>query len=191
VKFQVNHLRPPPRLCPERLEIAMFVSDVCHLTTKDYATLEIMQKRSLSGDELMNSILRRKLSRAIVMLGDQIPAAVATLGSQVTFRVNEGPAETRKLASEDFHGLAGLLPVIPISHPRGLAIMGVAEGAGVLLRPDDGPEETLTVLRVIHQPEAARRTVNQRLSDARVHVKTRQLLVRPHRSERVAPVPLS
>lgn len=169
----------------------MFVSDVCHLTTKDYAILEIMQERSLSGDELMNSILHRKLSRAIVMLGDQIPPTVATLGSQVTFRVNEGPAETRKLASEDFHGLAGLLPIIPISHPRGLAIMGVAAGASVLLRPDDGHEETLTVLRVIHQPEAAGRRINQRRSVARIHISTRQLLVRPHRSERVAAAPLS
>jgi len=171
------------------LEIAMFVSDICHLTTKDYTTLELMEQRFVGSDELMSSILRRKLSRAIVMLEDQIPPTVATLGSQVTFRVNDGPAETRMLASEDFHGLWGLLPVMPISHPHGLAIVGVAEGASVLLRPDDGPEETLTVLRIVHQPEAVRRIRDRRLSIARIPVDGLQSLVR-HRSERVAAVPL-
>lgn len=135
----------------------MFVSEVCHLTTKDFTILEIMREQPFGSDDLMRSIVSRKLSNTIVMLRDQIPATIVTLGSQVTYSINDGPSETRVVADDDFHGLFGLLPILPISHPRGLAMLGVAEGASVILRPHDGPTEKITVLDVMHQPEAARR----------------------------------
>jgi regulator of nucleoside diphosphate kinase len=139
----------------------MFVSDVCHLTTKDYTIVEIMHEQPFGDDDLMRSIVSRKLSNVIVMLRDQIPATVVTLGSLVTYRIDDGPAETRVVASDDYHGLLGLLPVIPISHPRGLAMLGLAAGANVVLRPHDGPAERITVLEVANQPEAARRGARQ------------------------------
>ena len=140
----------------------MFASDVCQLTTKDYTILEIMREQAFGDDDLMRSILGRKLSNAIVSLRDQIPANVVTVGSRVTYRIDDRPAETRIVAGDDFHGLSGLLPVVPISHPRGLAMLGLAEGDKVTLRPHDGPAETVAVLEVVHQPEAARRDTRRR-----------------------------
>ena len=134
----------------------MFASDVCQLTTKDYTILEIMREQPFGLDELMRSILDRKLSNAIVALRDDIPADVVTVGSRVTYRIDDGRAETRIVAGDDFHGLSGLLPVAPISHPRGLAMLGLAEGDSATLHPHDGPAETIAVLEVVHQPEAAR-----------------------------------
>lgn len=135
----------------------MFVSDFCHLTTTDYTILEIMREQSLGDHDLMRSIGSRKLSNAIVMLRDQIPATVVTVGSRVRYRIDDGPSETRIIASDDYHRLVGLLPVMPISHPHGLAMLGLEEGASVVLRPRDGPAEKITVLEEASRPEAARR----------------------------------
>jgi regulator of nucleoside diphosphate kinase len=140
----------------------MFVSDVCQLTTKDYTVLEIMLDWSTGSDELMRSILSRKLSSAIVTLRDLIPPTVVTLGSRVTYRIDNGSAETRIVGdADDMRGLVGLT-VIPISRPRGLAMLGLAEGASATLRPQNGPAEKITVLKVVDQPEAARRSRGSR-----------------------------
>lgn len=91
----------------------MFLADVCHLTTKDFTTLEIMQARAFGNDGFMRSILNGKLCRAIVMLQYQIPETIVTVGSLVSYRIDDRPVETRVVANEDYHGLLGLLPVIP------------------------------------------------------------------------------
>jgi regulator of nucleoside diphosphate kinase len=164
----------------------MFVSDVCHLTIKDHTILEIMRDQSLGNDDLMTLIAGCKLSNAIVMLSDQIPASVVTVGSRVRYRIDDGPSETRIIASDDYHGLLGLLPVMPISHPHGLAMLGLAEGASVVLLPHDGLSEKITVLEVANQPEAARRGYggNERMLN-RVRKKAARLSNRPQTSERV------
>jgi regulator of nucleoside diphosphate kinase len=164
----------------------MFVSDVGHLTTKHYTILEIMRDQFRGDNDLMRSIASRKLSNAIVMLRDQIPASVVTVGSRVRYRMNDGPSETRIIASGDYHGLLGLLPVMPISHPHGLAMLGVTEGASVVLRPHDGPSEKITVLEVADRPEAARRGSGgtERIAK-RVRRKAARLSGRPETSERV------
>lgn len=140
----------------------MFLADVCHLTTKDFTTLEIMQARAFGNDGFMQSILNGKLCRAIVMLQYQIPETIVTVGSLVSYRIDDRPVETRVVANEDYHGLLGLLPVIPISHPHGLAILGVAAGSSVLLQPHEGIAERITVVEVLNQPEAMRRGVRRK-----------------------------
>ena len=134
---------------------AIFSSDVCHLTTRDYVTLDIMQNdRTVS--EPMSTILRHKLARAIVMHKDQLPTGVAALGCELTYRINDGPVQTRILADREFHGLDRLLAVLPISHPYGLAMLGISEGGRACLCPVADPSETLHVLRVTRQRDAAR-----------------------------------
>jgi regulator of nucleoside diphosphate kinase len=163
----------------------MFVSDVCRLTTKDYTILEIMREQSLGNDDLMRSIASRKLSNAIVMLRDQIPSTVVTVGSRVRYRIDDGPSETRIIAGDDYHGLVGLLPVMPISHPHGLAMLGLAEGASVVLRPHDGPAEKITVLEVANRRDAARRGHGGNgIMVKRVRKKAVRLSEHPETSER-------
>lgn len=89
------------------------------------------------------------------MFREDIPANVVTLSSRVAYRVNDGTAETRIVAHDHMRGLVGML--LPITNPRGLALLGLAEGQSISIPTSDGRLETLTVHEVVYQPEAARR----------------------------------
>jgi regulator of nucleoside diphosphate kinase len=134
----------------------MFKSDVCQLTTRDFTLLETMQDRWPCNDEMMREILRVKLTNVIVMFWEDIPPTVVTLDSQVTYRINGGPMETRVVADNAMRGLVGLT-VISITSPRGLAMLGLAEGQSVVLQRPGGASETITIEKVLYQPEAAKR----------------------------------
>ncbi|MDX8502993.1 nucleoside-diphosphate kinase [Mesorhizobium sp. VK4C] len=129
--------------------------DSCQLTTKDYTILEVIRERRPILDETFSTILQRKISRAVVMFREDIPANVVTLSSRVAYRVNDSPAETRIVAHDRMRGLVGML--LPITNPRGLALLGLAEGQSISIPTADGRLETLTVHEVVYQPEAARR----------------------------------
>lgn len=130
-------------------------TETCQLTTKDYTILEVMRERYQGRDAAMSAILQRKVSRALVMFRDDVPPNVVTLSSRVAYRVNDGPAETRIVAHDDMRGLVGML--LPITNPRGLALLGLAEGQSMTIPNPHGKPETLTVQEVVYQPEAARR----------------------------------
>ena len=133
----------------------MHDTETFQLTTKDYTILEVMLDRHLGRDRTMTAILRRKLAGALVMFRDDIPAQVVTISSRVTYRVNGGPAETRIIANDDARGPVGMF--LPIAHPRGLALLGLAEGQSMTFVAGDGSRETMTVEEIAYQPEAARR----------------------------------
>ena len=130
-------------------------TETCQLTTKDYTILEVMRERYQGRDAIMSAILQRKVSRAQVMFRDDIPPTVVTLSSRVAYRVNDGPSETRIVAHDEMRGLVGML--LPITNPRGLALLGLAEGQSITIPNPDGTLDTLTVEEVVYQPEAARR----------------------------------
>ncbi len=129
--------------------------DSCQLTTKDYTILEVIRERHPIEDEAFSNILQLKISSAVVMFREDIPANVVTLSSRVAYRVNDGPAETRIVAHDHMRGLIGML--LPITNLRGLALLGLAEGQSISIPAADGGLETLTVHEVAYQPEAARR----------------------------------
>jgi regulator of nucleoside diphosphate kinase len=129
--------------------------DSCQLTTKDYTILEVMQERHPARSDTFSAILRGKISSAVVMFREDIPATVVTLSSRVAYQVNDGPAETRIVAHDEMRGLVGML--LPITNPRGLALLGLTEGQSMSIPTADGGLETLTVHEVVYQPEAARR----------------------------------
>jgi regulator of nucleoside diphosphate kinase len=133
----------------------MSTTDSCQLTTKDFTILEVLRDRHPMRDEAFWAILQRKISSAVVMFRDDIPANVVTLNSRVAYRVNNGPAETRIIAHDQMRGLVGML--LPIANLRGLALLGLAEGQSISIPTADGRLETLTVHEVVYQPEAARR----------------------------------
>lgn len=133
----------------------MSTIDSCQLTTKDYTILEVMRERRPALGDALSAILQRKISSAVAMFREDIPANVVTLSSRVAYRVNDGPAETRIVAHDHMRGLVGML--LPITNPRGLALLGLAEGQSISIPTADGSLETLTVHEVVYQPEAARR----------------------------------
>lgn len=129
-------------------------TETFHLTTKDFTILEVMLERTIGRDETIRAILQRKIARATVMFRDDIAADVATLNSRVAYRVDDGPQETRIIAHDDMRGLVG--SILPITNPRGLALLGLAEGQSMTIARPGGGRETLTLQRVLYQPEAAR-----------------------------------
>jgi len=133
------------------------------MTTKDYTILEVIRERHPVHDETFSTILQRKISNAVVMFREDISANVVTLSSRVAYRVNDGASETRIVSHDQMRGLVGML--LPITNPRGLALLGLAEGQSISIPRADGSLETLTVHQVVYQPEAARR---ERLKLARV-----------------------
>lgn len=134
----------------------MFVSQACQLTIRDYSVLEAMEERLDRRDELMRWILRDKLSKAVVMFPEDIPPTVVTLDSRVTYRINGGPDEIRIVADDEMQGLEGAT-VISITQPRGLAMLGIAEGESVILRRPESDQERITIVKVEYQPEAGTR----------------------------------
>jgi len=127
----------------------------CLLTTKDFTILEVMLERCHGTTDPLVPILRRKLDEATVVFREDVPGDVVTLNSRVTYRIGDSPAETRIIAQEKMHGMVGLL--LPITNPRGLAMLGLSEGDTETVLRADGVEELIHVQAVVYQPEAARR----------------------------------
>lgn len=129
----------------------------CQLTALDMSVLEGMMDRletRAAADSDITHLLRRKLAAARVRLCDDIDANIATINSRIEFRVNHGKVETGVLTHGGEHALPG--SALPISSLRGLALLGLAEGDTIVIALGDGRTEILGVVRVAHQPEAAR-----------------------------------
>ncbi|WP_417768184.1 nucleoside-diphosphate kinase [Stappia sp.] len=129
------------------------LNETCILTTKDFTILEAMRDRHVDPHDPLAPILARKLKTARMVLHDDIPGNVATLNSRVTFRVDGACAETRVLSHERMNLLVGVFQ--PITTPRGLALLGLAEGQEYRL-VWRGLEERVVLDAVNYQPEAAR-----------------------------------
>jgi regulator of nucleoside diphosphate kinase len=129
--------------------------DACILTTKDFSILEVMFDRCLGRDDPMAALLRRKLDAALVVFRDDVPGNVATLSSRVTFSVDGGAHETRVISHDRMTWPVGLF--LPMTHPRGLALLGLVEGQEFRLTGHDGRRERVRLEKVNYQPEAARR----------------------------------
>lgn len=133
----------------------MHVNPTPLFTPKDFSILEVMHERCLGRDDPLRPILSEKLSSAQIVFADDMPANVVTLNSRVRYHVDDNPAETRIVCHADMRGMVGL--ILPITHPRGLALLGLAENHVFLVeRPGDVAEQ-ITAHEVIYQPEAARR----------------------------------
>lgn len=129
-------------------------NETCILTTKDFTILEAMRERHADAHHPLAPILARKLKTARMVLHDDIPGNVATLNSRVTFRIDDACAETRVISHERMNLLVGVFQ--PITTPRGLALLGLAEGQEYLLAWR-GVVERVVLDAVNYQPEAARR----------------------------------
>lgn len=133
--------------------------DRCVLTTKDFSILETMKQRCLGRGDPLAEIIRRKLSGAVVMFLDDIPADVVTLNSRVTYSVDGGAPDTRIVALGEMRGSVGTL--LAITNPRGLALLGLAEGESFTFCGSTGLGQTVTVEAVVYQPEAAKRNAGR------------------------------
>lgn len=131
----------------------------CLLTTKDFTILEVMLDRRLSTDATMAQLIRRKLDTAVVVFRDDVPVDIVTLNSRVSYRIGDGEAETRIISHDQLRGLVGF--TLPITHPRGLALLGLHEGQSITIPVNGGGAETMIVERILFQPESAGRKMTE------------------------------
>ena len=129
----------------------------CQLTAKDVSVLEGMMDRLVDQQRAHSAIarlLRRKLASARIRFRDEIDPRVATINSRVRFAIGSSPAETRVLT----HGGENALPgtALPISSVHGLALLGLMEGDTIAVEMSEGRTDVLRIVRIEHQPEAAR-----------------------------------
>jgi regulator of nucleoside diphosphate kinase len=127
----------------------------CTLTKKDFGILEAMRDRCLGRDDPLAWLLREKLEAAHVIAGEDIPANIATLSSRVTFSIDGRNPDTRILSTERATSPVGLS--LSIATPRGLALLGLAEGDEFRLPDREGGTVRVILEKVQYQPEAARR----------------------------------
>ncbi|MBB6179105.1 hypothetical protein [Pseudorhizobium flavum] len=125
------------------------------LTTKDFTILEAMSDNPRVRPDLLVPHIRRKLYAAIVVFRQDLPEGVASVNSRVTFRVDGGATDTRVLSTGQVEAPVGMF--LPITTPRGLALLGLSEGQEAVVDNTDGREERIVLEKVEYQPEAARR----------------------------------
>jgi regulator of nucleoside diphosphate kinase len=89
-----------------------------------------------------------------VIFRDDAPPTLATINSRVTYSVNGRKADTRVLSHARINAPTGLF--LPITTPRGLALLGLMEGQEFSYLTRDGEQETIRLDSVLYQPEAAR-----------------------------------
>lgn len=125
----------------------------CQLTTKDFAIVKTMLDRlAWSGGPLVD-LLRRKLASAQVVFSNEADADVVTLNSRVVFSVDGGQPHTRIVTHGPMQGMVGL--TIPITVPRGLALLGLRKGQSISIDAGRGVSETIRVDDILYQPRTA------------------------------------
>lgn len=125
-----------------------------HLTAKDSAYLQTLLA-SKGQDEDFLALLRQKLDNANLLLDHTVDRRVATIDSRVEFTVGGGFTEERILTRDE----KGTNPgnALPITTMRGLALLGLKEGDVFPLRKSNGIIEPIKLIKVVYQPESAKR----------------------------------
>jgi regulator of nucleoside diphosphate kinase len=100
--------------------------------------------------------LVRELIRATIVEDDELPPNTVTMGSKVEFR--EEGSKTNKVVTlahpneSEFYDDA-----ISVLSPAGAALIGLSEGQSISYGAPGGLLTTVTVVKVLYQPEANRR----------------------------------
>ncbi len=128
--------------------------DRCTLTVADFRSLEILLGQ-LQDDDPARTLLQRKIKTSSIVPPNDLAPDVATLNSRVTYRVNDGAADTHILSLDSSMTPSGLF--LSISTDRALALLGLREGQAFHFLTRGGTEESVKLERVVYQPEAATR----------------------------------
>lgn len=97
--------------------------------------------------------LVRELMRASIVEESLIPPDVVTMGSRVEYH-EEGRDSTRVVTLSYPGDREFIDDAISVLTPIGAALIGLAEGRSIRYAGPDGRPVTITVIRVLYQPEA-------------------------------------
>lgn len=129
------------------------------LTTRDHAILQAMLERHGGPHDAFVSLLERKVRESTLYFRDDIPPNVVTLTTRLVYlldRTQCGPQTIVQEAAAEKPGMLSLRTV------RGLALLGLAEGAVFRVETGEGSAELLQVHEILSQPEAQARAAARR-----------------------------
>lgn len=98
------------------------------------------------------ALIREKLASARLVDAANLPGNVATINSRVTFQVGNDVPTTAYLVDTG-QPIRLVQELIPLRSLVGLAILGLREGDLAVLEAHQNPGATLTLKRVLHQPQ--------------------------------------
>lgn len=130
-------------------------NDTYILTTKDFSILEALCDNWQGRNDRLVALCRRKIQKAIVVFRDDLPGDVASINSRVRFRAHAVESDIRVISTGQATGPVGLF--LPITTPRGLALLGLRAGQKIEFENTNGVAETMLLEAVEYQPEASRR----------------------------------
>jgi regulator of nucleoside diphosphate kinase len=116
---------------------------------------EVMLERRANQDEFFLRLLRRKLSAATVVFQEYLGSQVATINSRVDLTIDRELLDSRVLVHSGEDAYPGLS--LPITTPRGLALIGLTAGETITIERSDHRTETISLDAVSYRPEADRR----------------------------------
>lgn len=118
----------------------------------DYPVLMAYLASSTEVDAFTRSLLTVKLATCEVVRPDDLPPHVATLNSQITFRVGRRAPERRLLVNQSRGSAAGI--TLSVTTPLGVALVGARVGGYCVVLRRNGSREVVDLEAVTFQPEA-------------------------------------
>lgn len=122
------------------------------LSLNDYPVLMTYVKSHTELDAFMRSLLTVKLATCEVMRPEDLPPDVATLNSQIMFRVGRRAPERRLLVNQSRGSAAGI--TLSVTTPLGVALVGARVGGYCVVLRRDRSREIVDLKAVTFQPEA-------------------------------------
>lgn len=132
------------------------------LTASNAAYLHRLLAAQTNQQHTFSNFLKAKLDAARVWPDCDVPRDVVTLDSRVTFAVNGEFTDTRIISARSRSSIVGLS--LPVTHIRGVALLGLAEGQSIALIDRNHDADLLFVEKVRFQPEAQRRFLDDELA---------------------------
>jgi regulator of nucleoside diphosphate kinase len=126
------------------------------VTQADHDRLSDLASAALRNMPAVGEFLAEELDRARVVAPTEIAPTIVTMNSRVEFRDDQtGEVRTATLVYPGDQDIAA--GKISILTPVGAALIGLEEGQSIVWETRSGAQKSLTVLKVLFQPEAQER----------------------------------
>jgi regulator of nucleoside diphosphate kinase len=124
------------------------------ITQEDRNKLALLvDAHATDSDNALIDSLDQEISRARIVKPGEIPPDVVTMNSRVVFR--DDGSQTTQTVTLVYPGQENSVEGrISILTPVGAALLGLSEGQNISYATPDGRQKSLTLLKVLYQPEA-------------------------------------
>lgn len=127
------------------------------LTARDYSRLERLLNAAETS-ETARSLLRLKLAASRIVFGSDMPDDIVTIGSRIRISLTGQDAGEIIVGHDERLPPASGIATLELAWPRAIALIGCRAGSTIVAPREDGFAESITIVSVLAQPEAAAAT---------------------------------